>query len=73
VHIYLNSLNYSGFLCPFSFIACDEFVSVQVAEILKDRPSWFRDCRCLDIMSVIPTGSGGTIELIYMQVCTCTL
>jgi homeobox-leucine zipper protein len=48
-------------------------VSVQVAEILKDRPSWFRDCRCLDILSVIPTGSGGTIELIYMQVCTCTL
>ena len=48
-------------------------VSVQVAEILKDRPSWFRDCRCLDIMSVITTGSGGTIELIYMQVCTCTL
>jgi hypothetical protein len=44
-------------------------VSVQVAEILKDRPSWFRDCRCLDILSVIPTGSGGTIELIYMQVC----
>ncbi|XP_011038886.1 PREDICTED: homeobox-leucine zipper protein ATHB-14-like isoform X1 [Populus euphratica] len=39
----------------------------KVAEILKDRPSWFRDCRCLDILSVIPTGSGGTIELIYMQ------
>ncbi|KAJ6298335.1 hypothetical protein OIU76_019481 [Salix suchowensis] len=39
----------------------------KVAEILKDRPSWFRDCRCLDILSVIPTGNGGTIELIYMQ------
>ncbi|KAG8652130.1 hypothetical protein MANES_06G055000v8 [Manihot esculenta] len=39
----------------------------KVAEILKDRPSWFRDCRCLDILSIIPTGNGGTIELIYMQ------
>ncbi|KAL8108430.1 homeobox-leucine zipper protein ATHB-14-like [Apium graveolens] len=39
----------------------------KVAEILKDRPSWFRDCRCLDVLSVIPTGNGGRIELIYMQ------
>ncbi|KDP34935.1 hypothetical protein JCGZ_09223 [Jatropha curcas] len=39
----------------------------KVAEILKDRPSWFRDCRCVDILSVIPTGNGGTCELIYMQ------
>ncbi|KAA8514839.1 hypothetical protein F0562_018018 [Nyssa sinensis] len=39
----------------------------KVAEILKDRPSWFRDCRCHDVLSVIPTGNGGTIELIYMQ------
>ncbi|OVA00325.1 Homeobox domain [Macleaya cordata] len=40
---------------------------MKVAEILKDRPSWFRDCRCLEILSVLPTGNGGTIELIYMQ------
>ncbi|KAJ8549294.1 hypothetical protein K7X08_033001 [Anisodus acutangulus] len=40
---------------------------MKVAEILKDRPSWYRDCRCLDILSVIPTGNGGTIELIYLQ------
>ncbi|CAK9142881.1 unnamed protein product [Ilex paraguariensis] len=40
---------------------------MKVAEILKDRPSWFRDCRCLDVLSAIPTGNGGTIELIYMQ------
>ncbi|GLT35716.1 hypothetical protein SLA2020_101430 [Shorea laevis] len=39
----------------------------KVAEILKDRPSWYRDCRCVEIVSVIPTGNGGTIELIYMQ------
>ncbi|KAK8496277.1 hypothetical protein V6N13_130325 [Hibiscus sabdariffa] len=39
----------------------------KVAEILKDRPLWFRDCRCIDVMSIIPTANGGTIELIYMQ------
>ncbi|KAK4488118.1 hypothetical protein RD792_003860 [Penstemon davidsonii] len=40
---------------------------MKVAEILKDRFSWFRDCRCLDVASAIPTGNGGTIELLYMQ------
>lgn len=40
----------------------------QVADILKDRPSWYHDCRCLDVLSIVPTGSGGTIELLYMQV-----
>ncbi|GAB2214033.1 hypothetical protein Drorol1_Dr00018365 [Drosera rotundifolia] len=39
----------------------------KAAEILKDRLSWYRDCRCLDVLSVIPTTNGGTIELIYMQ------
>ncbi|XP_062203020.1 homeobox-leucine zipper protein HOX33-like isoform X2 [Phragmites australis] len=39
----------------------------KVAEILKDRASWYRDCRRVDILHVIPTGNGGTIELIYMQ------
>ncbi|KAG9449145.1 hypothetical protein H6P81_009110 [Aristolochia fimbriata] len=39
----------------------------KVAEILKDRPSWFRDCRSVDVINVLPTGSGGTIELLYMQ------
>ncbi|XAR72539.1 hypothetical protein NMG60_11019217 [Bertholletia excelsa] len=39
----------------------------KISEILKDRPSWFRDCRCVDVLSVIPTGNGGTIELMYMQ------
>jgi hypothetical protein len=40
----------------------------QVAEILKDRPSWLPDCRCLDILGAFPTGNGGTVELIYTQV-----
>ncbi|KAJ6831998.1 homeobox-leucine zipper protein HOX32-like [Iris pallida] len=39
----------------------------KVAELLKDRPSWYRDCRSLDVLTVIPTGNGGNIELIYMQ------
>ncbi|XP_012827547.1 PREDICTED: homeobox-leucine zipper protein ATHB-14 [Erythranthe guttata] len=40
----------------------------KVAEILKDRISWFRDCRSLDVVSAIPAGNGGTIELVYMQI-----
>ncbi|CAN4081953.1 unnamed protein product [Withania somnifera] len=40
---------------------------MKVAEVLKDRPSWYRDCRRLDILSVIPTGNGGTIELMHLQ------
>ncbi|XP_038720638.1 homeobox-leucine zipper protein ATHB-14-like isoform X1 [Tripterygium wilfordii] len=39
----------------------------KVAEILKDRLSWFHDCRCVEVLSSITTGSGGKIELIYMQ------
>jgi hypothetical protein len=41
---------------------------MQVIEILKDRPSWFRDCRSLEVFTMFPAGNGGTIELIYMQV-----
>ncbi|XP_071710122.1 homeobox-leucine zipper protein ATHB-15-like [Rutidosis leptorrhynchoides] len=39
----------------------------RVAEILKDRPSWYRDCRAVDVVNLLPTANGGTIELIYMQ------
>ncbi|KAI3803387.1 hypothetical protein L1987_31538 [Smallanthus sonchifolius] len=39
----------------------------RVAEILKDRPSWYRDCRAVDVLDVLPTANGGTIELLYMQ------
>ncbi|ONK70691.1 uncharacterized protein A4U43_C04F520 [Asparagus officinalis] len=39
----------------------------KVAEILKDRPSWFRDCRSLEVFTMFPAGNGGTIELVYMQ------
>ncbi|XP_022964454.1 homeobox-leucine zipper protein ATHB-15-like isoform X1 [Cucurbita moschata] len=39
----------------------------RVAEILKDQPSWFRDCRAVDVLNVLPTANGGTIELLYMQ------
>ncbi|CAH9076635.1 unnamed protein product [Cuscuta europaea] len=39
----------------------------RVAEILKDRPSWFRDCRAVEVLNAMSTGNGGTIELLYMQ------
>ncbi|KAL9679509.1 hypothetical protein QQ045_017373 [Rhodiola kirilowii] len=39
----------------------------RVVEILKDRTSWFRDCRAVDVVNVLPTANGGTIELLYMQ------
>nr|XP_043624463.1 homeobox-leucine zipper protein ATHB-15-like [Erigeron canadensis] len=39
----------------------------RVAEILKDRPTWFRDCRAVEVLNVLPTANGGTIELLYMQ------
>ncbi|XP_057954412.1 homeobox-leucine zipper protein REVOLUTA [Malania oleifera] len=39
----------------------------KIAEILKDRPSWFRDCRNLEVFTMFPAGNGGTIELIYTQ------
>lgn len=41
---------------------------LQVAELLKDRVSWYRDCRCLEVVTTLPTGNGGSIELMYMQV-----
>uniref|UniRef100_J3M5W0 START domain-containing protein n=1 Tax=Oryza brachyantha TaxID=4533 RepID=J3M5W0_ORYBR len=43
-------------------------INKMVAEILKDHPSWYHDCEFIDIIHVIPTGNGGTIEVIYMQI-----
>nr|VDD20443.1 unnamed protein product [Brassica oleracea] len=40
---------------------------VKIAEILKDRPSWYRDCRSLEVFTMFPAGNGSTIELVYMQ------
>ncbi|KAJ8751347.1 hypothetical protein K2173_016538 [Erythroxylum novogranatense] len=40
----------------------------KIAEILKDRPSWFRDCRSLEVYTMFPAGNGGTIELVYSQI-----
>ncbi|KAK4483403.1 hypothetical protein RD792_010589 [Penstemon davidsonii] len=39
----------------------------KIVEILKDRPSWFRDCRSLEVFTMFPTANGGTIELLYEQ------
>ncbi|TYH16348.1 hypothetical protein ES288_A05G110000v1 [Gossypium darwinii] len=40
---------------------------IKIAEILKDRPSWSRDCRNLEVFTMFPAGNGGTIELVYAQ------
>ncbi|KAH0937312.1 hypothetical protein HID58_004773 [Brassica napus] len=40
---------------------------MKIAEILKDRPSWYRECRSLEVYTMFPAGNGGTIELVYMQ------
>nr|BAC22514.1 homeobox leucine-zipper protein [Zinnia elegans] len=40
----------------------------KIVEILKDRPSWFRDCRNLEVFTMFPAGNGGTIELVYTQI-----
>ncbi|MFS7910441.1 putative START domain-containing protein [Helianthus anomalus] len=39
----------------------------KILEILKDRPSWQRDCRNLEVFTMFPAGNGGTIELVYTQ------
>ncbi|KAI7746640.1 hypothetical protein M8C21_013284 [Ambrosia artemisiifolia] len=41
---------------------------MKIVEILKDRPSWFRDCRNLEVFTMFPAGNGGTIELVYTQI-----
>lgn len=46
----------------------ERFQILQIAEILKDRLSWFRDCRSLEIFTMFPAGNGGTIELLCTQV-----
>ncbi|VFR03425.1 unnamed protein product [Cuscuta campestris] len=40
----------------------------KIAEILKDRSCWFRDCRNVEVFTMFPAGSGGTIELLYSQI-----
>ncbi|XP_050238204.1 homeobox-leucine zipper protein REVOLUTA [Mercurialis annua] len=40
----------------------------KITEILKDRLSWFRDCRSLEVFTMFPAGNGGTIELVYSQI-----
>ncbi|CAL0304075.1 unnamed protein product [Lupinus luteus] len=40
---------------------------MKIAEILKDRLSWFRECRSLEVFTMFPAGNGGTIELVYTQ------
>ncbi|GFQ06652.1 homeobox-leucine zipper protein athb-15 [Phtheirospermum japonicum] len=39
----------------------------RVTEILKDRPSGYRDCRAVDVLSMLSTGNDGNTEFLYMQ------
>ncbi|KAG9144041.1 hypothetical protein Leryth_013919 [Lithospermum erythrorhizon] len=39
----------------------------KIVEILRDRPCYFRDCRSLEVFTLIPISNGGTIELVYTQ------
>ncbi|KAK8963432.1 Homeobox-leucine zipper protein HOX32 [Platanthera guangdongensis] len=39
----------------------------KVMEILKDRLTWYRDCRSLDVRTAFTTAKGGNIEFLYMQ------
>uniref|UniRef100_A0A7I4DCE4 Class III HD-Zip protein n=1 Tax=Physcomitrium patens TaxID=3218 RepID=A0A7I4DCE4_PHYPA len=39
----------------------------KVTEVLKDRPAWQQDCRRMEVLGVLPTANGGTIELLYTQ------
>ncbi|KAG0581145.1 hypothetical protein M758_4G231900 [Ceratodon purpureus] len=39
----------------------------KVTEVIKDRPAWLQDCRRMEILGALPTGNGGTIELLYTQ------
>ncbi|KAI7983485.1 Homeobox-leucine zipper protein REVOLUTA [Camellia lanceoleosa] len=37
---------------------------LKIAEIHKDRPFWFRDCRSLEVFTMFPARNGGPIELV---------
>ncbi|KAI7991923.1 Homeobox-leucine zipper protein REVOLUTA [Camellia lanceoleosa] len=37
---------------------------LKIAEIHKDHPFWFRDCRSLEVFTMFPTRNGGPIELV---------
>ncbi|KAH9301726.1 hypothetical protein KI387_013309, partial [Taxus chinensis] len=41
--------------------------SSRVADVLKDRPAWFRDCRRMEMLGALTTSSGATVEFLYTQ------
>ncbi|KAG8390798.1 hypothetical protein BUALT_Bualt01G0121000 [Buddleja alternifolia] len=54
----------------FKYAACGTYLDetiVSTIEILKDRPSWSRCCRNMEVVAKYHVHSGGTIELIYTQ------
>ncbi|KAI3470468.1 hypothetical protein Pfo_027131 [Paulownia fortunei] len=48
-------------------IPFEPFKASSTIEILKDRPSWSRRCRNMDVVAKYPANNGGTVELIYTQ------
>ncbi|GLJ21413.1 hypothetical protein SUGI_0394260 [Cryptomeria japonica] len=47
--------------------------SSRVADVLKDRPAWFRDCRRMEMLGALTTSSGATVELLYTQMYSPTI
>ncbi|KAK4482064.1 hypothetical protein RD792_011586 [Penstemon davidsonii] len=43
------------------------FEPIKTIEILKDKQSWSRDCKKMEVFDKFPTKNGGTIELIKTQ------
>nr|AWD38915.1 class III homeodomain-leucine zipper protein [Cyrtomium guizhouense] len=39
----------------------------KIVEVIKDKPSWHRDCRRMTTMFSTSTTSGGSIEVLYVQ------
>ncbi|KAH6801686.1 hypothetical protein C2S51_033132 [Perilla frutescens var. frutescens] len=48
-------------------VPLDSFKASSIIEILKDRISWSRYCRNMDVIARYPANNGGIIELIYTQ------
>lgn len=60
--VFVLSTDYIGLLLNMSLM------TLQIVELLKNRPLWLSDCRRMEVVGTCTTASGGLIELLYMQV-----
>ncbi|KAK9943384.1 hypothetical protein M0R45_008994 [Rubus argutus] len=67
-HGFNKKFEFPSWSVPMSSRPALKLPSVASLRILKDLPSWLSDCRSVDVLNVLPTANGGTIELLYMQV-----